>query len=380
MRSEFGSGGAARSESAGSAPSAAGKSAETGAAAADDNTESVWRLVDGELTFDYRITVVNHGPSRAVDVVITDELPPALAFVSSPDGCTAQGRTIRCGPLPALAVGRSHTWMIIVALDEDYTGDGSDITNVAVVSSATEDPDPDNNAATHTGLPVPPRSVKADLALRKTAVLPGGKRYVSPGDTFSYRITVRNLGPGEARGVLVTDPLPAPLVFDSSPDGCRLSAGSARTVTCPVRDRLAAGDSAVYVLVVRVPASGPRAGGDGHGGGGQREEIDNIATVTARTPDPVLANNSNAAGTTGPGGGPLHLVRPSGHTTHPTRPPHTGHPSHPANPGGPHHPGRPQLPHTGGDLPGWLPWSAALTLAGGCALVVLARRGGRSRH
>ncbi|MFI1018939.1 DUF11 domain-containing protein [Streptomyces sp. NPDC020965] len=316
--------------------------------------------------FDYSITALNHGPSGAVNVVITDELPAALVFVSSPDGCTAQGRTVTCGPLPTLAVGSSHTWRIVVALADDYTGDGSDITNVVAVASQTADPYPANNTAAITGLPVPPGAGKADLSLRKTALLPDGRRTVSPGDTFTYRITVHNNGPAAARHVRVTDPLPDVLRFLSSPDGCLPSGG---TVSCPTLDRLSAGGTITYEIVVRVRENALRYGGGdsgGGGGGGGGREIDNIASVTSTTSDPVPGNNSNRSGTTGPDGGPLRL-------THPTRP---THPTHPTHPGGPHptHPTRPHLAHTGDELPGWLPWSAALSLAAGSALVILARR------
>ncbi|MFI1888729.1 DUF11 domain-containing protein [Streptomyces jumonjinensis] len=376
-----------------SAAAEAGTSTAVEAAADEAGTAD-----DG--VYEYRITVVNHGPSQAVNVTVTDELPAALTFVSSPDGCTAQARQITCGPLATLDVGRSHTWLLTVRLADDYSGDGSDIVNVAAVTSQTADPDPANNTASLTGLPVPPVppvTGKADLSLRKTAVLPGGKRWVSPGDTFTYRVTVHNNGPAAARSVQVTDPLPDALRFVSSPDGCAPAEPAGQTVVCPVLNRLPAGDSVVYEIVVQVREnSAPRSGapgvlssgdghdGDGHGhdgddghghGHGKAREIDNIASVTSATPDPVPGNNKNASGTTGPDGGPLLLKEPS-RPTHPG-PTHPG-PVHPTRPG-PTHQGRPgpHLADTGGDLPGWLPWSAVLTLASGASMVALSRRASR---
>ncbi|WP_197359378.1 DUF11 domain-containing protein, partial [Streptomyces clavuligerus] len=307
------------------------------------------QLVDGENIFEYRITVTNHGPSQAVGVLVTDELPDALVFDSSPDGCTAQGRRITCGPLARLAADESHSWRLIVKLADDYTGNGSDITNVVGVSSSTADPDPANNTASTTGLPVTPGT--ADLALTKTAVLPEGKRWVSPGDTYAYRITVRNNGPATALRVQVTDPLPEVLRFVSSPDGCT---ATGQDVRCPRLDRLAPGASVTYTIDVQVrqqpqppvrdagtpPAAtattvtavdgeqteaggdgghgGGHGGNGGHGGGhGQLKEIDNIATVTSATRDPEPGNNSNRAGTTGPDGGPLYLRTVSKPHPHP---------------------------------------------------------------
>ncbi|MGW1977326.1 DUF11 domain-containing protein [Streptomyces sp. NPDC001889] len=374
---------ALRTEFTARAPSTAPPSTPPAVPTAERLTAGAPAPAPADGTYVYRVTAVNHGPSRAVDVVVTDELPRALVFVSSPDGCTAQGRTITCGPLATLAVGRSHSWLIHVALAPDYTGDGTDITNVVAVTSQTADPDPGNNTDTLTGLPVPPGAGSADLSLRKTAELPPGSRRVTPGQTFTYRITVHNLGPSAARGVQVTDPLPELLRFVSSPD-CRLAAGSAQRVVCPVPGPLPAGQSVTHRIVVQVRESAPRYGGGdsgghgggGHGGGGHGggrvREIDNIASVTSVTRDPVPGNNSNPSGTTGPDGGPLFVVHPH----RPTHPP--THPPRPTDPGKPHpgkpHPGGPQLPDTGREVPGWLPWSAGLTLAAGCALVVLGRR------
>ncbi|MFE9659164.1 hypothetical protein [Streptomyces sp. NPDC005955] len=323
-----------------------------------------------DFTFTYRVSVVNHGPSRAVDVVVTDRLPDALVLVESSGGCAAVGRAVTCGPLAALGVGETHTWLLTVRPADDYSGDGSDISNVAVVTSDTEDPDRANNTATHTGVPLPGGTGQADLALTKTAVLPPGRTdAVRPGDRFTYRITVRNDGPAAATGVRVTDPLAAVLGFVSSPDGCALSPQDDRTVLCPVRARLAVGESVTYALLVRVREGDALRGGSGGHTDHRRCEIENTAHVTSLTRDPVPANNSNRPGTTGPGGGPLYLERPG---TGPHQP------EKPQKPHKPHKPQRPQVPdqlaETGRPVPGWLPWSGGATLGTGVALVLFSRR------
>ncbi|MER5768026.1 hypothetical protein [Streptomyces sp. NPDC001985] len=99
-------------------------------------------------TFDYRVTVTNDGPSTARGVRITDVLPTALALVSSPDGCTASGRTVSCGPVAALAVRSSATWTFRVRLDPAYSGDGTTLRNTAVAASDTDDPNEANNSGT----------------------------------------------------------------------------------------------------------------------------------------------------------------------------------------------------------------------------------------
>ncbi|GGP33406.1 DUF11 domain-containing protein [Streptomyces melanogenes] len=299
----------------------------------------VEREPDG--VYDYVITAVNHGPSQAVSVTVTDELPASLVFVSSRDGCTASGRTVRCGPLPRLAVGESHSWVVTVRLADDYEGDGQDIVNSASVSSPTSDPHPENNTTSVTGLPVHPDWGRADLALAKTAVLAKGQRWVRPGETFAYRITVDNRGPGAARQVRVSDPLPGELSFVESADGCAPDGDGGRTVVCPALDRLEPGASVSYEITVKVAKSLPR----------HLRQIDNIASVTSATRDPDESNNQNAENTTGPDGGPLH-VKPW------PDPDHTDG----------------ELPDTGSDMPDGLGWLAGSAVAAGAVLVAAARR------
>ncbi|MCI3928784.1 DUF11 domain-containing protein [Streptomyces sp. AN091965] len=278
--------------------------------------------------YDYRITAVNHGPSQAVGVTVQDRLPASLVFVSSADGCTASGRTVTCGPLPQLAVGASHTWIVTVRLADDYEGDGRDIVNLASVSSQTRDPDTSNNTTSVTGLPVPPDWGRADLSLTKTAVLPGGRDWVRPGETFTYRITVHNNGPGTARGLRVTDPLPKGLHFVGSPDGCAPDDGG-RLIVCPGPDRLASGTSVSYALTVRVAAAQTRHFG----------RIENVATVTSTTKDPDPSDNKNPPYTV--------YVRTGDHG---------------------------ELPDTGGDVPAWLGWVAGAAVTCGGLLVAAVRR------
>ncbi|CAM5429428.1 hypothetical protein GCM10010329_01530 [Streptomyces spiroverticillatus] len=98
-------------------------------------------------TFGYRITVDNRGPASAPDVKVTDPLPAALSFASSPDGCTAAGQDVTCGPKGPLANGDSLTWTFQVKLAGGYKGTGADIDNRATVTSAAPDPDLGNNTS-----------------------------------------------------------------------------------------------------------------------------------------------------------------------------------------------------------------------------------------
>ncbi|MFB9649655.1 DUF11 domain-containing protein [Curtobacterium pusillum] len=89
---------------------------------------------------EYTVTARNVGPDVAQDVGAVDELPEAMRFVGSDDGCTAAGRVVTCSSGSALAVGESTAFRIRAVLDPAYRGDGSDVVNVATATSPT-DPD-----------------------------------------------------------------------------------------------------------------------------------------------------------------------------------------------------------------------------------------------
>ncbi len=225
--------------------------------------------------FFYRLTVANQGPSTAANVVVTDPLPVGVSFVSSPDGCTAAGQVVTCPATASLVPGQAATFVLVVQLDPSYVGNGSDIQNVASVSSTATDPVLSNN----TSNPATPviGTPEADVAIAKAVVEPS----VAPGGIFTYRLVVTNAGPSTALGVVVTDPLPSPVTFVSSPQGC---AAAGQLVTCPPLGSMAVGTSVTYDIRVRLEPLYP---GDG-------SDIVNIATSTSSTRDSVPSNGTSA--------------------------------------------------------------------------------------
>ncbi|WP_156364531.1 lectin-like domain-containing protein [Curtobacterium sp. Leaf261] len=108
-----------------------------------------WKAVetaDGESTVapgdsvGYVVTAVNHGPSTATHVGATDALPGQLTFLDSVDDCTAVGQLVTCRSDVALAPDGEHAFRFRATLSSDYTGDGSDVVNIAVATSP-DDPD-----------------------------------------------------------------------------------------------------------------------------------------------------------------------------------------------------------------------------------------------
>ena len=217
----------------------------------------------------YTLTVTNLGPSSARDVAIVDTLPAGLTFASASgtDWTCAPDATdpsrVDCAYTGILAPTGSLSLVLTVSAAETLQGD---IVNTAVVSASTPDPDLSNNTGTATGTVVE----TADLSIVKSVV---GSPAV--GGTFSYTLDVRNAGPSTARGVLVTDTLPAGLeLVSASAAGAWTCAtdASAGSVACTL-PALARGATAPLITIeVRVlPAAYP--------------EVSNTAVVSATTPE-----------------------------------------------------------------------------------------------
>jgi uncharacterized repeat protein (TIGR01451 family)/CSLREA domain-containing protein len=97
----------------------------------------------------YTITVSNAGPDTPSSVVVTDNLPASLSFVScsAPAGVVCGGsgnnRTITFGPLaPNTSQAAS-----LVAKVSCSVANGAFVNNTATVSSASDDPQPGNNSS-----------------------------------------------------------------------------------------------------------------------------------------------------------------------------------------------------------------------------------------
>jgi len=103
----------------------------------------------------YEITVSNHGPGVATNLLVTDILPPGTSFVAgscmtfvngSPAGtCIVVGDNLMA-TLPSLAVGQTATvkYTVVITL---LGGQLGTLTNAVSVSADNPDPNPNNNTA-----------------------------------------------------------------------------------------------------------------------------------------------------------------------------------------------------------------------------------------
>ncbi|MFD7583552.1 hypothetical protein ACFV61_34775, partial [Kitasatospora sp. NPDC059817] len=191
----------------------------------------------------WRVTVTNHGPSRARNVVVTDRIPdgvdnPAMADDTSGASCAVAAGVATC-PAAEIPAGGTESWTLTGTLDPAAT---STPVNTAVVTGG---PDPATPTHTAVASPTGPPSQQARLTVSKVLLTSP----VVAGGPISWRVGVTNDGPSRARNVVVTDRFPQQVdhpVLTADADGthCPDTGGVA---TCPAID-LAVGATATYTL------------------------------------------------------------------------------------------------------------------------------------
>ena len=113
----------------------------------------------------------------------------------------------------------------------------------------------------------------ADVVTTKT-----GPATVNAATNYTYTLTVRNAGAGQAAGIVLVDTLPATVTFVSATNGGVLGAGN--VVTWPAIVTLANAATTTRSVTVTSPPSGT---------------LLNIAASTSASVDPTPANNNGSA-------------------------------------------------------------------------------------
>ncbi len=221
-------------------------------------------------TIVYTVRVTNNGPSDAANVVITDTLPSSGTFVSASNGGVETGGVITWPTV--VSITPSDTAIYTVTFVSPASGS---ITNITAATSATVDPVTTNNDGSGAARVVTAISDLTDLVA--TIV---GQATANAGDTIVYTLTVTNNGPSDAANVVIADTLPATGSFVSASNAGVESGG---TVTWPTIASMTPGDTVVYTVRYRVPASGA---------------VTSTATAATPTTESTTANNIDAATTT----------------------------------------------------------------------------------
>ncbi|WP_458457036.1 hypothetical protein [Methanobrevibacter sp.] len=152
-------------------------------------------------TVKWTITVVNHGPSAAKDVIVNDTIPNGLEF-TVPTDCTFDGQYIIWN-IGDLDVNASVTLELITKVVTE-----GEITNIVVVNSSTPDSNESNNKDNNTTVVNP----ICDLEITKLV----NATKVKVNDYVEWTVIVVNKGPSLAEDVVVNDSLPEGLKIISA--------------------------------------------------------------------------------------------------------------------------------------------------------------------
>ena len=216
--------------------------------------------------FTYTLTVANGGPSVARGASLTDTLPAGfLNATVNGSGCTIVGGTVGC-ELGDIAPGGSVVVQVTGTWSATATGV---VSNTATTTSATPDPNTDDNSSTVDVTLAP----NADVSVVKTTSTPT----VPLGGTATFEVIVTNEGPSAAAGVVLNELMPA---------GFMLSGATPSVGTWSTEDAqwtvgtLLPGESASITVTATVNAEG---------------QLVNTAVASSRTPDPDTSNNTGTA-------------------------------------------------------------------------------------
>lgn len=165
-----------------------------------EKTASLATAAQGQQ-FSYTITVTNTGSGAAhAPIIVTDVIPSALTLISaSGSGWTCQlGGTVGCTYNQAIQPGQSAPPITLV-VKRKTTVSCTTIDNTAHVGNVTAGGPQDTATVNCT-------EAQPDLKIVKTS----SAQHVAPGQSYSYTLTVSNVGGSSQAGpITVTDVLPA---------------------------------------------------------------------------------------------------------------------------------------------------------------------------
>ena len=243
-------------------------------------TDSPDPVIAGEELF-YTVTVTNDGPDEAAGIVVVDDLPPEVVYLSDDGNCDydALDHQLTC-EIEDLASGESFSFVIKTRVEFDAVIDEDDgtleIFNTVSVGAASVDDDLTNNSETEQTFV----QEEADLAITKVCK-PDDE--LPAGETGTCTIFVDNLGPSSARDIVLTDTNLSDGDFTIgtiTPSQGSCSGPVDGVITCELGD-----------LDPATPSTSGRATVEIEVTADEDVDINDVANVTSPTPDPDPSNN-----------------------------------------------------------------------------------------
>ena len=208
----------------------------------------------------FNVTVFNQGAAPAFNVEVTDYLPAGMTLNDA--AWTASGANasrILAGP-----IAPNSSVQVPITLKIDAAFEGSNLTNVAEITKADDDTNPNNTPPTDIDStpgnkvpgeddqdstpipfqPAPPTTPVFDLALSKKVIGSGPYKL---GDLVAFDITVFNQGSVAAFNVEVTDYIPTGFVL-SDATWTANGSGVKKTIAGPI----AVGGSASTTITLKI--------------------------------------------------------------------------------------------------------------------------------
>jgi uncharacterized repeat protein (TIGR01451 family) len=158
----------------------------------------------------FTLTLSNAGPSDATNLVVTDQLPAGLTFVSATPSAGTYDSPTGAWAVPSLGSGAGATLQLVAQVSA-----AGSMTNTAEVTAADQ-PDPDSTPANNNGTEDDQASASIgattppEVELIKS-VTPTGVQ--SPGTDLTYTIVFNNQGGSVATSLIIYDKIPAETEF-----------------------------------------------------------------------------------------------------------------------------------------------------------------------
>ncbi len=165
----------------------------------------------------YEITVTNHGPDIASNIILTNTLPTNFTFVNASEtNCTAATGKVTC-PIESLAKAATKTVKINTTAPTTAT---TATFNATVSNSAQRDPQTANNSANKD---ITVAQINLDLAVLNELATPTS---IAVNNKITYQLNVSNSGTNDASNAVLTATLPTQLAFSKiQPAECKETSG-----------------------------------------------------------------------------------------------------------------------------------------------------------